>query len=158
MIDTDQFREHIIRPTLNYLGLYSEDAEELLLATAIQESRLTYLKQLGGGPAVSVYQVEPATHADIWDNYLKYKPGLHAKLKALKSDAFRSKGAQEMMHNLAYATAIVRIHYLRVPKPLPSKDSVEDMAKYWKVYYNTVKGRGTEQEFIDSYNKYIRDG
>jgi hypothetical protein len=155
MINIQHFREYVIRPTLNHLGLYSENAEELLLATAIQESRLTYLKQLGNGPAVSVYQVEPATHADIWDNYLRYHPELNAKLQALKSDAYRLKGVQEMTHNLAYATAIARIHYLRVPHPLPDKNSVEEMARYWKIYYNTVKGRGTEQEFIDAYQKHV---
>ena len=39
MIDIDQFKEYVIDPTLETLGLYSVAASELLLGTAIQESR-----------------------------------------------------------------------------------------------------------------------
>ena len=53
-------------------------AETLLLGTAKAESGLIYLKQLKG-PALGLYQNEPKTHKDTWDNYLKYKPEL-AKL------------------------------------------------------------------------------
>ena len=153
-LDIDHFRKYVIRPTLNHLGLYSENAEELLLATAIQESRLTYLKQLGNGPAVSVFQIEMATHNDIFDNYLVFKEEIFRKVIDLRSKVMDDR--DEMMNNLAYATAIARIHYLRVPHPLPNRNDVSAMARYWKQYYNTPKGRGTEKEFISAYEKYIR--
>jgi hypothetical protein len=49
----------------------------LLLGTALTESGdMHYLHQLGNGPALGVYQMEPTTHEDIYDNYLKYKKEL----------------------------------------------------------------------------------
>ena len=68
------FSELIIVPTLNHLGMYSERAADLLLGTALVESKLTALKQTRG-PALGVYQIEPLTHADI-RNYLRRKPDL----------------------------------------------------------------------------------
>ncbi len=39
--------------------------------------------------------------------------------------------------NLAYATAMCRVHYLRVPRPLPDAGAVRAMGEYWKRHYNT---------------------
>ena len=52
----------VICPALEKLSLWSPSAEELVLGTAIVESGLTYLKQHGDGPALGLWQVEPATH------------------------------------------------------------------------------------------------
>ena len=82
MLDPNQFTKHIIRPALEAIDLYSKAAEELLLGTAIQESRLVYLKQIGGGPALGLFQMEPATELDLVKNYIWYRPELHAKMMA----------------------------------------------------------------------------
>lgn len=169
MIDVEQFRLLVVRPVLLELGLHTTDAEELLLGTAAQESRLTYLQQLGNGPALGVYQMEPATHKDIWENYLSYKPELAADVVEFASRRsiehaerinqidFRVH-ARELVSNLAYATAMCRIHYLRQPGELPAGDDVPAMAHYWKRYYNTPAGRGTVDEFIDHYHQYVKNG
>ena len=81
MIDVKQFRANIIEPALTVLELDSVAAQELLLGTAVQESRITYLRQLGNGPALGLFQMEPATHNDIWDNFLEYKPELAKKTR-----------------------------------------------------------------------------
>ena len=73
MFRADQFCEYVIQPALESIGMYSEPAEQLLLGTACAESNLgTYLHQVGG-PALGVFQIEPATHTDIWENYLLYR-------------------------------------------------------------------------------------
>lgn len=46
-INPHQLRDLVIRPTLKRLGFWSTAAEELVLGTAIQESSLQYLQQLG---------------------------------------------------------------------------------------------------------------
>lgn len=152
MLNVVHFRDLIIRPTLKHLGLESEAAVELLLGTAIQESRLTYLKQLGEGPALGVYQVEPATHDDAWDNYLVYRKELAVKV-AQTCNRHRCGRADEMVGNLWYATAMARVHYLRVPHPLPAPGDVDAMAAYWKRWYNTHEGAGTEEEYIENWNE-----
>jgi hypothetical protein len=70
--DKKQFRD-LIQRTLQDLGMHSESAVNLLLGTAAQESQFgTYFRQIGGGPALGVFQMEPDTEIDIWDNYLRY--------------------------------------------------------------------------------------
>ncbi len=78
------FQYSIIQPTLQQLGLWSVAAEELLLGTALIESNLIHRRQLGlGGPALSFFQMESATHNDIWENFLKYRAKLAGCVKQL---------------------------------------------------------------------------
>jgi len=145
----DQLRE-LISDTLNEIDLYSEDAVNLLMGTAAQESHLgTYLRQLKSGPALGIFQMEPNTYWDICLNYLEYKPELYAKLKKVcgKLDP------DHLVWNLKLAICMTRIHYLRVPKPLPT--DLSGYANYWKDHYNTYLGAGTTEEFIHNYKKYV---
>ena len=67
----NQLRELIITPALSKLQLYSKDAEELLIFTcAVESDGGTYLKQIKG-PALGIYQMEPRTYNDIWQNYMR---------------------------------------------------------------------------------------
>lgn len=153
MIDIIQFEEYILRPTLDSLEMASPAAVELLLGTAIQESRLTYLRQLRNGPAMGVFQMEPATHDDIWENYLLHRP----ERGALVAQTTRYPGvgrANDMIGNLWYATAMARVHYLRVSEALPEKGDVEGMANYWKDHYNTHLGAGSVDEYIENWETY----
>lgn len=48
--------KNLITETLTELGLYSDDARDLLLGTCAQESAFgKYRKQLGGGPALGIF-------------------------------------------------------------------------------------------------------
>ena len=129
-IDAGQLRDLITR-VLQEMGLYSPAATELLMLTAATESHLgTYLRQLGGGPALGVFQMEPATHDDAWINWMPY----HVKISMQASNVSQSaairrqrliKGsmpdgnATELEWNLAYAVFMARVHYRRFPEPLP---------------------------------------
>ena len=152
MIHLPHFIEYVIQPVLDHLDAGGRNVEELLLGTAIQESRLEYLNQLGGGPAVGVFQMEPATHNDIWENYLKYKPGLSGLVKSwsLSPD---TPTATEMRGNMYYAAAMCRVHYRRVPSALPAAGDLEGQATYWKDHYNTHLGAGTVEEYIEHYQE-----
>jgi len=144
-----QFRE-LISDTLEEAGLYSEDAVNLLMGTAAQESGFgTYLKQLKSGPAVGVFQMEPATFKDIIHNYLRYKPELFEKVRSFCMEL----EADEMIWNLKFAIIMARVQYFRRREPLPN--NLSGYAKYWKKFYNTPEGRGTEEEFIRNYKKYV---
>ena len=109
-----------------------------------------YVKQVGGGPAVSFFQMEPDTYHDIWNNYLSYKPELtDAVLRSI--GAHDKPDATRLIWDLRFSAIMCRIHYRRVPKALPDADDVWQLADYWKKYFNTVFGKGTEQEFVDNY-------
>jgi len=155
-MNVPQFREYIVRPVLKYMGMPSLNAEELLIATAVHESvGLEYIRQLGGGPALSLFQIEPATHRDIWKNYIDYRPDLSRLMQRLRFDAFKGQEL-ELMGNLPYATAIARLVYLRARPPLPDKENIKAMAKYWKLYYNSIKGKGRVDDFVNNYHKYVK--
>ncbi|MBF0097159.1 MAG: hypothetical protein HQM04_10690 [Magnetococcales bacterium] len=146
-LNPQQFRSLIIRPTLRRLDLWSEAAEELLLGTAIQESALHYLQQIGGGPAMGVWQMERTTHDDIWTNFLngRVKLGLNVLGPYTKPEATR------MVWDLAYACAMCRVHYLRCSDPLPAAGDIAGQAAYWKRWYNTPLGQGTVEQYLSSW-------
>lgn len=80
MMDKRQLR-NLIRRVLIGIGGYSEEAENLLMGTAAQESALgEYIRQLGNGPALGIFQMEPETFDDIVRNYLSYRPDLCRKV------------------------------------------------------------------------------
>lgn len=155
-----QLRGDIIYPTLHHLGLWSIAAENLIVGTISQESGGGYyIKQLGSGPALGICQMEPATHNDIWANYLVYHTALAEKAGSLVSARHMNivmpiPNPNEMVTNLAYSVAMCRIHYRRVKKPLPAADDIPGLAAYWKRHYNTTLGDGTVAEFIHNYNEY----
>ena len=133
-----QFKDLITR-VLKEDNLYSESAVKLLLGTAAVESQFgTYLKQISG-PALSPFQIEPATFRYLKDKYADKIPSW-ATEKYLEWDL-----------RLAIITA--RLKYLSIKDPLPPND-INALARYWKQYYNTPKGKGTEADFVKAYNKY----
>lgn len=173
MIAPTQFRDLVIRPTLEAIGgpQNSEAAVELLLATALHESNLIYLKQING-PALGVYQMEPATHDDhlLWlvEDWRSHKPGegkrptpvswrlSDAELLPNDWDEYPVTGrfSHLLATDLAYATAMARVHYWRVPEALPEAGDAEGMARYYKVYWNTHLGAATIEQFLAAWNQH----
>ena len=155
MTNAIEFRKAIIKPVLEKLNLASEAAEELLLGTAVQESlNFKYRRQVGGGPARGYYQMEPATHDDIWNNYLNYRSELANRVNSFLSSASADRH-DELENNDEYATAMARVHYLRVPAALPAQGDLVGQANYWKQHYNTPLGKGLPKEYIEKWNLYV---
>jgi hypothetical protein len=152
------FRSTVIRPVLVILGttkVANVAAEELLLGTAVQESlNFMYRNQAGGGPAKGYFQMEPSTHDDIWDNYLKYRSKLSKDVLSFLSNASANK-IDELETNDKYAAAMARVHYMRVSAPLPKAGDISAQADYWKKYYNTYRDKGYAFEYIEKWNKYV---
>ncbi|ABM03600.1 conserved hypothetical protein [Psychromonas ingrahamii 37] len=149
------FRETVIQPVLARLGEENLAAEELLLGTAVQESlNFMYRRQVGEGPAKGYFQMEPSTHNDIWDNYLKYRQALANDILSFLSNVNANK-IDELETNDKYATAMARVHYMRVSAPLPKAGDIAAQARYWKQYYNTPLGKGVPHEYIEKWNKYV---
>lgn len=153
MINVKQLTELVIVPTLEYLGMNSEAAVNLMLGTLAQESAMgTYIKQING-PALGIYQMEPHAHQDIYDSYLTYRPDLRFKLGLYAKSDYPV--AEQMIADLNYATAMARLQYYRRPERLPEADDVFGLAVYWKEFYNTIAGAGTVDEFVENYERYV---
>lgn len=144
----------IIRPTLQAIGmgLWTPAAEELLLGTAIKESALVYTRQIGGGPGRGYWQMEPATHDDIWKNYLAYRPKLANAVSQFLEEPV-TRASDQLETNANYACAMARIKYLRVPDALPNVGDLAAQAAYWKQWYNTPAGAGTADEYVDAWHQ-----
>lgn len=156
MIDVEDLKQYIIKPSLVFLDLYSKEAENLILGTMAVESKLgLYLHQVNG-LALGICQMEPNTHNDIWHHYLAMNSKQKLMKKILLYFNFKTRPCAELMlYNLRYAVVMCRLHYLRVSESLPLRDDIHGMAEYWKQHYNTPLGKGSIEDFVNSYTTYL---
>lgn len=158
MINPIQLRDTVIIPVLGTLVTLQHDqsggnnaaAVELLMGTGMQESELgDYLHQIEG-PALGIYQMEPATEKDIWENYLAFRPDLRVPVGKLVVNGIDR--TSQLAGNLYYATAMARMRYMRVPEPMPKAGDIVAQAAYYVKYYN-AGGRATVQEYVDNWHR-----
>ena len=155
MLNINQFRELIVKSSLNDLLLYSKEAEELLVFTCATESiGGTYLHQVNG-PALGIYQMEPATYNDIWQNYIY--PNGSLTLRLFSNFNISSVPSEErLIYDLRFATAMARIHYRRINSPLPLSNNVDSIWDYYKKYYNTSQGKALKEDSINRYHDFVQ--
>jgi hypothetical protein len=151
----------VIKPVTKIIGSYSPSATVLLLGTAATETHLgRWLRQNKGGPGRGLFSIENNNPNSGHDLVIKWLDNPKRKLLfdriwGLRSNYSLITTEQELTFNLAYQVAIARCMYLSIPRPLPKSNDIEGMAIYWKKYYNSFLGKGTEQQFIDDYNRFV---
>ena len=152
-------KRQFIEPALKEIGLYSDTALNLVTGTGLVESGYRVTSQIGGGPALGWFQMEPATHDDCWRNFLAYRKGLAQKILSLlpenlspASSKFHPQ-ASDLIYP-AYAAAMCRVKYLRVPAPLPPNDA-QSLSLYHKRYYNTMQGKADAAKNIPLFQAAI---
>ena len=147
MLDVKQFRSLVVDPALKAVDMYSEAASRLLVGTALVESNLTYLKQIKG-PALGLFQMEPATYHDHVTWLLASPSRRHI------AELLNPLRPEKLIWDLQFAAILCRVHYLRVPAPLPAADDIDGLAQYWKDHYNTRRGKGRPEEFVRRYREF----
>nr|AKN36025.1 hypothetical protein [Vibrio splendidus]AKN37298.1 hypothetical protein [Aliivibrio fischeri]AKN38763.1 hypothetical protein [Enterovibrio norvegicus]AKN39152.1 hypothetical protein [Vibrio kanaloae]AKN40762.1 hypothetical protein [Vibrio tasmaniensis] len=166
-----QLLDYAVKPGNKLLGMDSLSAQQLMIGTAAVESNGEFLAQYPSAIARGLWQMEPNTHKDIWKNYLAYRDSYRETAGDLLSgrefdylthtdgsdEAFDMIAEHSLTTNLLYQAVMCRIHYLRVSAPLPPANDINALAAYWKQYYNTPLGAGTEQKFIDAFPSGIWD-
>lgn len=156
-MEQNELREKIVIPSLKITGLWSQSAENLLVATAMIESNLSTLIQ-DGGPALSWWQIEPKTYQDC----LRYLKSFNTKeiKEAILSACFLQifpADAGALMWNVRLACLMARIKYYMRPEQLPKPKDYEGMYKYYKNFYNSNLGDATEQRCLPIF-KDVCDG
>ena len=136
-LDIRQLKYDVVRPTLQALNLVSAVAINLLTGTALAESRAAYVRQVGGGPALGLWQMEPATHDDCWKNFLNFPEQSHLAAICTRMLAPDLSAAAQLTTNLRYACAMARIRFYRVRDALPASTDAAGLSAYHKAYYNT---------------------
>jgi hypothetical protein len=119
-ITTQELREQIIHPTLEYLGKSGLGAENVLVAIASQKQKLMSLKQYsskGLGP----FDIDSHMHQTVWDKYLAFHPELASRIRGLASQrAFLENPHSELATNLCYTTSIAWVIYILRPSEILS--------------------------------------
>ena len=146
-VNAPQFRELVIMPALTALAPAGipvvKTAADLLMATAAMETNLgTWLNQ-SPGPALGVFQIEPASLDTL---ILRLTP---AQTKAIEGISTPLTIKEQLDTNLMLAAAICRLFYWQVPESLPP-DTVSGLWGYYKTHYNTAAGAAAEPGFISA--------
>lgn len=162
MINIPQIRE-LIDETMLAMGdrFFSKHASDLVFETGLVESRYEYLMQLGSGPAKSFFQVEPSSAVDNIANYLSFREIDRTKMAEASFlpveywESINENFWENLLkYNIACGIIHCRLKYWRAPEKLPT--TLEERASYWKQFYNTAEGAGTEShyiEIVEAYNK-----
>lgn len=145
----EQLREMIIE-VLTQANLLSVPAVDLLMGTAAVESQRGYYWRQIKGPALGIFQMEPRTERDIWENYLKYKHHLRTMMAGF---GYEGPDETRLKYDLRYQILMARIHYLRIKAPIPA--TLAGQADYWKAHYNTHLGAGTPEKYLKAYEEYV---
>lgn len=128
-------------------GMHSDHCVELLAMLCAHESLGgKHRRQIGGGPALGLLQIEPLTHDSVWDN----SDTIHkrAAKHGIKRDL------SQLEHNDKYSVFVAR-HYLAMDKnPLPQNPQA--MAEYCKSYWNRT-GKATADKYLSDWKAWKVD-
>ena len=134
-------------------GFYTVDAVELMMGTAAVESDFgTNIYQIGGGPGLGFFQMEPHTARSLWKHQLSKRPGLINAIVDICHVAAHNDWYLE--HNVAYQIMMARIRYLPYPAPIPPADDIPGQALYWDRAYNRNPDAGFPEDYIKKYRLY----
>ena len=159
-MNPQQLYDYIIKPTHEYMGgsYASKEANFLSLCTAAIESNCgEYIKQRNG-PALGIWQMEPATHNDIWENCDACYDDLGQsviKLALCNHEGHIFNGENDLINSPKYACAMARLKYSMDHHPLPKltgDNNVDSRAffDYYKRVYNTELGASTFKKWCNA--------
>ncbi|MEM4177829.1 MAG: hypothetical protein QXS29_09730 [Nitrososphaeria archaeon] len=156
----------IIKALKDLRGAVYKNEFQLLLLTAVTESgyrnlwgKIKFRRRQIRGPARGIFQMEPSTAQDIIYNYLNYRKPLLNIVRGLMGNItihYFLKHTGEVLEESDYiATIFARLHYLRVPEPIP--DNLNDAAVYYKKFYNTFLGKATVEKVLSKWKSFKCD-
>ena len=124
----------------------NESVVRLLLMIAAHESGgFTYCKQKGG-PALGLFQMEPATFEFVM-GYLKRT----GKFQAVNLNT----PLERLVIDVEFAAAMARVYLWTFPEPLPEPDDLEGLAQYAKKYWNTDQGAASAEKYLNDFKQHV---
>ena len=128
-------------------GLYGT-AKEMIIETAITETGLGQIEDKTVGAGMGLTQFDDKPFQDIRDRSIKLRPKI---LKELHIDISLVEW-DDLRYNQFLALLFTRLHYWLKGDPIPA--TIEERAKYWKLHYNTVQGKGTVEHYLAMNKKF----
>lgn len=129
----------------------------LIIETAATESFFGKEITQRRGPALGVFQMEPATYTCIQDNYLKYNNSIRLYILGYKDRSLSN--IDNLKTNIPYQTAYAITLYARYgAHEIEDLSSINVRAQIYKQIWNTYKGSGSVEKFLadasDKLNTY----
>ena len=78
-VTAEHLRDHVIRPTLKYLGAWSPNTETALLNAVIDAPDLGLFAARKDG--LGLFHITAAQHRDLWDRYLAFNPDIASRVR-----------------------------------------------------------------------------
>ena len=153
MISPAVVRMTYVVPALQKLGLYSQNAEYLLMGTAAIESDFINFVQIGGGPARGMFQMEQVTYLDIVNRYLALPGNKTFRDTAFAMALTNPPSFLELSGNHLFSAALARIKYRMISASIPS--TLTDQAQYWWTHYNGQSPNGLKPgDYLSRWRRY----
>ena len=127
-----------------------DNAYMLIMETCQQETNGgTYLARRSAYAAgVGINQCDPIGFTDTRNRTSKRVKKIVLEEFGVNVDAVHHR---ELAYSPLLSFIWCRLHYLLRPGAIP--DTIEGRAGYWKVWYNSVLGKGTTKEYIHNAQK-----
>ena len=154
-LNLSQIKRLWIRPALQAIGLDDPAHVNIVTGIGLVESGYVWLEQLHGGPARGFWQMEPATHDDIWKNSLpapcrsKIASGLNRLLYG------QPHSADLMIALPLYGAGMCAVKVLLAPEPIPAADDAAGQARYHKRWYYSPLGAASVMAHIPDFQAAI---
>ena len=146
MLDYKHFQVRC-RHLLNTIRANSPEACMAIEMIVAHESKGgEYWRQLGGGPALGIIQMEPTTHDDVWKNCDNIR--VYAARARIKRDLNR------LCDSVEYNIFMARMRLIMDVNPLP--DNPEKMAHYLKKYWNSDGGKASAAKYLNNWQEWVR--
>jgi hypothetical protein len=126
-------------------GFYKHEAVQLLCMICAHESKgCKFRRQLGGGPARGVLQIEKETHDSVWNN----SDTIDQVAKALGI----TRDWDNVVDDDVYSIFVGRHLIAMDPHKIPV-DTI-GLGDYAKRVWNTELGKATGQKYIDDWSRW----
>ena len=125
----------------------NQKAHLLILGTATTETGLGTIKDLTVGAGMGICQFDNCEPYFPFDDLKKRSIKYRDKILAGLGIDISLVEWEHLRYNTFLSLLFCRLHYLPLAETIP--ETVENRAKYWKKYYNTVNGKGTPEHYIE---------
>jgi len=150
--------EYIITPALDELAFVVKNinglnSKQFMLAVAAQESHCgEYFRQING-VALGIWQIEPSTNDDLYQNYLCY----HQEIDPILSQYYTPLMPCPHIQSPMYNCSIARLCMYRYRDPMPELNDKEGMWQFYKKRYNSSQGKATQNQWNENWERYVKD-
>lgn len=122
---------------------------QLVLETIQVESYRTHVKQLGGGPALGLIQMEPSTYEDLMSFVRRYK-SVNSQVMSFYDK--KSSLEDNLKHNVPFQIALVLANYWRKCGNLLSSFTQSEESRWtlYKIQYNSTLGATDRDRYMEA--------